>query len=112
MLTKRKIKIPIFNYIMHVYIFDEKDDLPYDIVKDVKGTFRGFTTEYEGLCDVVIKNKDYSTINHESLHITNNIWRWIGYIPQRDNDEVSAYLTTYIGEMITKVMNIHNSNKF
>ena len=37
-----------------------------------------------------------SSIAHESEHIKNAIWRYIGYEPQRDNDEVDAYLLTYI----------------
>jgi hypothetical protein len=38
----------------------------------------------------------YLVIAHESEHIKNAIWRYIGYEPQRDNDEVDAYLLTYI----------------
>lgn len=111
MLTKRKIKIPIFNYIMRVNIYDDKKDIPQELLEDVRVSFKGFTLEYSGCCDVVIKANDYFTLSHEAFHIVNCIWRYIRYSPQRDNDEVSAYLFEYIYGMINKVMNIHNSNK-
>ena len=41
-------------------------------------------------------------------HIKNAIWRYIGYEPQRDNDEVDAYLLTYIYNKITDVFYKHD----
>lgn len=35
----------------------------------------------------------------------------IGYTPQRDNDEVDAYLLTYIYDKITQVFYKHKDNK-
>ena len=49
----------------------------------------------------------YTTIT-ESEHIKNAIWRYIGYEPQRDNDEVDAYLLTYIYNKITDVFCKHD----
>ena len=48
-------------------------------------------------------------IAHESEHVKNAIWRFIGYEPQRDNDEVDAYLLTYIYNKITDVFYKHDS---
>lgn len=41
----------------------------------------------------------------------NHIWQYIGYTPQRDNDEVDAYLLTYIYDKITQVFYKHKDNK-
>lgn len=38
----------------------------------------------------------------------NSIWRYIGYTPQEDNDEVDAYLITYIYDKITSVFYKHD----
>jgi hypothetical protein len=39
------------------------------------------------------------------------IWQYIGYTPQRDNDEVDAYLLTYIYNKITQVFYKHKDDK-
>lgn len=36
------------------------------------------------------------------------IWRYIGYTPQEDNDEVDAYLITYIYDKIVSVFYKHD----
>lgn len=51
------------------------------------------------------------SIVHEAEHIKNHIWQYIGYTPQRDNDEVDAYLLTYIYDKITQVFYKHKDNK-
>lgn len=108
MITKRKIKIPIFNYLMTVIIFDEWRDLenyiPNDIFVDPSN---GVTIEYDDYCIVCCTPKHKSSVVHESGHIKNLIWKFIGYTPQRDNDEVDQYLHTYIYNEIIKVMDKH-----
>ena len=42
---------------------------------------------------MAINSKRGSSIIHEAEHIKNSIWRYIGYTPQEDNDEVE-----YLGE--------------
>lgn len=44
----------------------------------------------------------------ELSYVKNAIWRFIGYEPQRDNDEVDAYLLTYIYNKITDVFYKHD----
>lgn len=39
------------------------------------------------------------------------MWEWIGYRPMADNDEVDAYVVTYIYEKIVDVFYKHNSEK-
>ena len=97
MITKKKLTIPIFGYKLTIIIFDEMQDLHGHIPEYyINGNFRGlaYGEDFSGV--VAIDSKFGSTIAHESLHIVNAVWKAIGYEPQRDNDEVSAYLLTYI----------------
>lgn len=103
--TVKKFRIPIFNYGMIVRIFDKYSDV--QDMPDFKNVL-GRTIDYDDYCIVVIKKGSYDTIVHESIHVKNLIWSYIGYKPQRDNDEVDAYLVTYIYGKIMKAHNSHN----
>lgn len=103
--TFKKYKIPIFNYGMTVRIFDDKSDI-IDI-PDFNNIL-GRTIELDGHCIVIIRNKAFDTMVHEAVHVKNLIWSYIGYTPQRDNDEVDAYLVTYVYGKILKTYNEHN----
>lgn len=100
MITRRKIRIPIFNYLVDTVIFDNWSDLEGILDDDIyrEGGSRGITVNYGHKSLVCINKKHYSTIVHESGHVVNSIWRYIGYEPSRDNDEPSQYLLTYIFE--------------
>jgi hypothetical protein len=108
MITKRKHLVPIFNYPITILIFDDWEDLkgyiPEDIYDEPSG---GVTIDYDGRCDVCCSPKYYSSIVHEAGHIKNLIWKYIGYTPSIDNDEVDQYLHTYIYEQIVKALNKH-----
>lgn len=111
MLTKRRIKIPIFNYLMLVYVFDEWEDLRDSIPSNMyeMPNCRGLTIDYDTYCVVCVSSNvtHKPTLVHESGHVKNLVWKYIGYTPQRDNDEVDQYLHTYIFEEIEKVINRH-----
>ena len=110
MVTKRKVRIPIFNYIMIVIIYDYWEDLkgciPDELYND---PCKGITIEYDDYCIVVCPHNHISTVVHECGHIANMIWKYIGYTPIRDNDEVDQYLRTYLFEEINKIINKHLS---
>lgn len=57
---------------------------------------KAITIDQYGASLVAVNFRSGSSIAHEAVHIKNAIWRYIGYEPQRDNDEVDAYLVTYI----------------
>lgn len=57
---------------------------------------------------VVINSKEEASIIHEAEHVKNAIWEFIGYSPQVDNDEVDAYLLTYIYIKILEVFRKHD----
>ena len=50
----------------------------------------------------------YIAINDIINIYENHIWHFIGYRPQRDNDEVDAYLITYIYNKIVDVFYKHD----
>ena len=108
MLTKKRKLIPIFDYCMTILIFDTWEDLEGSIPDDIYVVpARGVTIEYDGYCIVCCTPKHQSTVVHEAGHIKNMVWKYIGYTPQIDNDEVDQYLHTYIYEEIIKVLNKH-----
>lgn len=108
MLTKKRKLIPIFNYYMTIMIFDKWEELKGNIPDDVYiEPSKGVTIEYNGFCIVCCTPKHQSSVVHEAGHIKNMVWKFIGYTPQRDNDEVDQYLHTYIYEEIMKVLNNH-----
>ena len=69
---------------------------------------RAITKSQYGASLVAVNSKRGSSIVHEAEHIKNNIWDFIGYRPQRDNDEVDAYLITYIYNKIVDVFYKHD----
>lgn len=108
MITKRKHLVPIFEYPIVIIIFDYweelKDYIPEDIFKEPS---RGVTIDYGDYCVVCCTPKYATSIVHEAGHIKNLIWKYIGYTPMIDNDEVDQYLHTYLYEQINKVLKKH-----
>lgn len=107
MLTYRKMTIPIFEVELKVYIFDNWSE-----VSDIAGEgnkAKGVTFYQDGIgkITVVIDKRHPSTIVHEAEHVKNFIWNYIGYTPQRDNDEVDAYLLKYLYNKIVDVFYKH-----
>lgn len=107
MITKRRINIPIFNYRLLIIIYDKWEE-----VKDMhRGNVesKAFTRIFpDGYSMVVINSKEEASIIHEAEHVKNAIWEFIGYSPQVDNDEVDAYLLTYIYIKILEVFRKHD----
>lgn len=109
MITQKKIQIPIFKYKLTVIIYDNWDEvkhLDYNPRQRDKAP-AGFTTWQYGASLVAIQKDKKSTIVHEAEHVKNLIWDFIGYEPHPTNDEVDAYLLTYIYEKIIEVYEKH-----
>ena len=101
--------IPIFNYKLTVVIFDKWEELGRFLSKEeMEQEAKAITINQYGASLVAINSKRGSSIIHEAEHIKNSIWRYIGYTPQKDNDEVDAYLITYIYDKITSVFYKHD----
>lgn len=108
MLTKRRHLVPIFEYAITILIFDYWEDLKGYIPEDAYSeASKGITIEYDDHCIVCCTPKYISSVVHEAGHIKNLIWKYIGYTPIRDNDEVDQYLHAYIYSQIMKVINKH-----
>lgn len=110
MVTRKKIEIPIFNYKLNIVIFDDWEEIKYDLPleeRDIEA--KAITLEYHSRGTVLINSKRGSSIVHESGHIKNHIWSFIGYEPMRDNDEVDQYLVTYVYTKIVEVFYKHNN---
>lgn len=109
MITQKKMIIPIFNYNLTVVIFDKWEELERFLPKEeMEHEAKAITIHQYGASLVAVNSKRGSSIIHESEHIKNSIWRYIGYTPQENNDEVDAYLITYIYDKITSVFYKHD----
>lgn len=109
MITQKRLIVPIFNYKLSIVIFDDWEEVKHLDCEETRSyPPAGFTKWSYGSALVVIDAKRGSTIVHEAEHVKNLIWEYIGYRPQIDNDEVDAYLLTYIYNKITDVFYKHN----
>lgn len=109
MITQKKIIIPIFNYKLTIVIFDKWEECDKFLpANEMETEANAITIHKHGASLVAVNAERGSSIAHESEHVKNAIWRYIGYEPQRDNDEVDAYLLTYIYNKITDVFYKHD----
>lgn len=112
MITKKNMIVPIFDYKLTIVIFDDWNELNRVIPDDeLKVSAKAVTLSKHGASLVAVDAKCGSSIVHEAEHIKNNLWEYIGYTPQRDNDEVDAYLITYLYKKIVDVYYKHLGDK-
>lgn len=105
MITRKTITIPIFDYRLSIIIYDQWDETKH--LFDGGPEPRAIVKSYYGGAIVAINSTKETSMVHESEHIKNLIWEFIGYKPQEDNDEVDAYLITYIYNKISSVFYKH-----
>jgi hypothetical protein len=106
MTTQKKLIIPIFDYKLTIIIFDRWEEVKH--IFDREEEPRAITRGMPGASIVAVNINSKSSIIHEAEHVKNFIWDRIGYIPSASNDEVDAYLITYIYEKIIDVYNKHD----
>lgn len=106
MITQRSITIPIFDYKVTIIIYDSWDEVSHKF--EVEGEPKGICKIYHGYTMCAINSNKMECAIHESEHIKNAIWEYIGYTPQTGNDEVDAYLIAYIYKKIIEVYNKHD----
>ena len=107
MITERNLKIPIYGFKLKIVIFDDRKEIEEKYPEI--DLYVGATLEYHGGCTVIIPADDSATAVHECEHVKNAVWKYIGYKPHQTNDEVDAYLLTYIFTEIRKVVQKHFS---
>lgn len=106
MITKRNFVVPIYSYKVNVVIFDDIKEIE-DKYPDL-GECYGATMQFTDGCIVLLRNDDITlTMVHECEHIKNAIWNFIGYTPQSNNDEVDAYLITYLFSKLKEIYKKH-----
>lgn len=109
MITLKKAIIPIFDYKLTIVIFDKWEELDGLLPKEeMDQEANAITISQYGASLVAVNHKRGSSIVHEAEHVKNRIWDYIGYVSQQGNDEVDAYLLTYIYNKITDVFYKHN----
>lgn len=97
--------IPIFNYKLTVVIFDKWEELGRFLPKEeMEQEGKAITINQYGASLVAINSKRGSSIIHEAEHIKNSIWRYIGYTPQEDNDEVDAEISPMTDEQKARML--------
>ena len=106
MLTQRSLTIPIFNYKLTIIIYDNWNEVSHKFEVDSEPA--GICKIYSGYTLCAINSHKLEEVIHESEHIKNAIWEYIGYTPQLGNDEVDAYLIAYIYKKIMEVYNKHD----
>lgn len=108
MITRKRLIIPIFDYYLTILIFDKWRELQEYLPNlELGQEGKAVTITEHGNSLVAINSKSKSSIVHEAEHIKNGIWKYIGYTPMRDNDEVDAYVITYIYNKIIDVFYKH-----
>lgn len=106
MVLKRVVRIPIYKYKITVIVSDTVEEVQ-KIYPEI-GECHACTLE--GKYDSVVWfPPELDNIIHECEHLKNNIWNYIGYTPQSNNDEVDAYLVSYLVNTITKIVIQHPS---
>lgn len=112
MITRKNMIIPIFDYKLTILIFDKWEELR-GIIPDneIDVEARAITLSRHGASLTAVNAKYGSSIVHEAEHIKNNLWIHIGYNPQKDNDEVDAYVIAYIYDKIANVYYKHLDSK-
>lgn len=109
MITKKTIKVPIYNYKITIVVADNIEDT-YTTYPDVIKDADGCVLEATGQAILIVTPKSPSVWVHECTHLKNCIWEYIDYKPQTDNDEVDAYLMGYLFDEILKVIDKHKKD--
>ena len=95
-MTKKKIKIPIYNQSIVIIITEEENPRYKDFVDYIDGYITA---------SFVKKHLSDGIIVHECVHLVNFLYSHIGAELDINNDEHQAYLTQYIYEQIKNIIN-------
>lgn len=108
-MTKGKFKIPIYEYTVEVFVFDNVNEAVEEFSGIVDEGMSGCTIEYinRPRCKLVIPSNRMSTVVHELEHVKNLVWKYVGYEVKTDNDELDAYLMSYLFEQVEKILKKH-----
>ena len=112
MITKKTIKVPLYPCKLQVVIFDDKHEVEYfgEYLDDITNGFCDYFKD--GFIRISVKSDSgVGAISHESHHAKSYVWKHIDYKPQADNDEVDAYLLSWIVKQVTKLYYKHKEKE-
>ena len=107
MVTKKTIKVPIYDYKVVIVVADAWEEA-HELYPSIEGEGRACVLEGSDHSIIVIPPNQPDSIVHECVHLKNCIWNYIGYKPVADNDELDAYLVEYLFNQVSKVVAKHN----
>jgi hypothetical protein len=108
MVTKRTIKVPIYDYRVIIVVTDTWEEASKVCPSLDYGSKACVIEQENGTSTIVIPSNQPATVVHECVHLKDCIWNYIGQIPKADNDEVDAYLVEYLFTEVSKVIDKHN----
>ena len=107
MITKKTIKVPIYDYRVIIIGADTWEEA-HELYPSIKCKTRACVLEGPDYSIIAIPPHKTNLIVHECVHLKNCIWNYIGYKPEANNDEVDAYLVEYLFDQVSKVVAKHN----
>jgi hypothetical protein len=107
-----EIKIPIYVGTLVLIQVDNLEELDgkYSLKVDKGCNYGAFTFQENSKFYIAFPNEEISNslICHESVHITNMLFKYICMKPDFDNDEPQAYFTEWVFEQVERF--IKNTN--
>lgn len=111
MITKKIIKVPIFEFKLRVVVFDDTKEAIEWCPEWFKEGYSALTLEHIDCskATIIIPSKYYGSTVHELEHVKNLIFKAKGIKPDINNDEVDAYLIGWLYEQVDKIVKRHNN---
>ena len=110
MVTEKIIKVPIFDFKLRVVVFDDTKEAIEWCPEYFKQGYSALTLEHTDSCKatIIIPSKYYGSTVHELVHAKNLLFKAKGIKPDVDNDEVEAYLMSWLYEQVDVIIKKHN----
>lgn len=103
--------VPIFGGLMQIILTDNYDEVERKYhLRPLDGCCDGISFIHKTekrkriYCMAFEKSVSIDTIAHESLHIVNHILKDIHYEIHLENDEIQAYLLSWVVEEVVKIL--------
>lgn len=109
MITESSFIVSLYDFKVEVAVFDDLKEAQQKFPEFMTEGTKACTVEYfhSSKCKLIVPSYKYSFVVHELEHIKNLIWKAKDYQPQRDNDEVDAYLMEYLYDKVDKIIRKH-----
>ena len=104
----KKIDIPVIPFSFRLMIFKTRKDMidglshiPFQ--QEISETHAGYF-EYKDKAYLYfnIEEVNEGRVAHECLHLINQAFQYIHYVPRTDNDEIQAYFLQWVVDTVNK----------